>query len=213
MTARLLTRSRKPPARANTTATATASKDLANITEASNVVTYTAGPGINNNVSVTISGDGSNFVFNDTAEALYTTIAGESGSGTNTVDIPTTGVTGIILSLGNGADAISSTGVVLGAQNLTISNTGTGVTVNGPISTSGATTINAGTTLQVINGGSLGTGQITDSGGLKFNLTSALAVSNVISGTGEPHPGWLRQPRLCRGRVPSRASRRSPPGH
>ena len=169
----------------NTTATATAGKDLANITEAANVVTYTAGPGINDNVSVTISGDGTYFIFNDTAEALYTTIAGESGSGTNTVDIPTTGVTGIVLSLSNGADAISSTGVVLGTLPLTIGTSGgPGVTVNGPISTSGSTTINAGTTLQVVNGGSLGTGPITDSGSLKFNLTSALAVSNVISGTG-----------------------------
>ena len=79
------------------------------------MITYTAGPGINNNVSVTISG--SNFVFNDTAEAPYTSIAGESGSGSYTVDIPTSGVTGITLSLGNGADAISSPGgVVLTTQ-------------------------------------------------------------------------------------------------
>ena len=120
-----------------TTATATASKDLANITEAGTVVTYTAGPGVNNNVSVTMVtiNSISYFVFNDTAEALYSSITGELNSGTNTVDIPTSAVTGITLSLGNGADAISSTGVVLAAQSLTISNTGTGLTINGAIST------------------------------------------------------------------------------
>ena len=113
--------------------TQTASKDLANITETSGVVTYAAGPGINNNVSVTISG--SYFVFSDPAEAMYTNISGATGSGTTTVDIPTTSVTGISLSLGDGADAITSSGVVLTTQNLSISHSGTGLTIGGPLTT------------------------------------------------------------------------------
>ena len=70
-----------------TTATQSALKDLANIALKPALWLPTRlGPGINNNVSVSISGN--NFVFNDTAEAMYTNIPGATGSGTNTVYIP-----------------------------------------------------------------------------------------------------------------------------
>ena len=155
-----------------TTVTQTVSKDTANITETANVVTYTAGPGINNNVSVTISG--SNFVFNDTAEAMFTNISGATGNGTNTVDVPTSGVTGITLNLADGTDAISSTGVVLTTQTLTISHSGTGLTITGPLTT----------TTGAISVTNTGTGAITDngvitttSGAVTISSANALAVN------------------------------------
>src|SRR5215212_443720 len=68
------------------------------ITLTSGVLTYDAGSGINNNFSVTVSG--TDFVFNDTAETITTSISGATGSGTNTVTVPFSGVTGLTLNLG-----------------------------------------------------------------------------------------------------------------
>ena len=58
-------------------------------------LTYTAGAGISNNLTVSVSG--SNYVFNDTGEAITLTAnavtAGWTGSTSNTVSISTNGVT------------------------------------------------------------------------------------------------------------------------
>jgi len=62
-----------------------AALDLSN-----SILTLTAGAGINNNVSITISGG--NFVFTETAETIDTVIAGATGSGTGNVTVPTAGV-------------------------------------------------------------------------------------------------------------------------
>src|SRR5262249_31447384 len=80
----------------------------ANLDLTGGTLTYTAGAGINNVVSVTISG--SNFVIGDTAETITTSISGASGSGTNSVTVPTSGVTALALGLGDGANTINSTG-------------------------------------------------------------------------------------------------------
>src|SRR5579862_4036964 len=128
-------------------------------------LTYAAGAGVNNNLSVTIVTG--NFVFNDTGETITTSITGSSGSGTNTVMVPTTGVTAIILTLADGADTISASGVVLAAQTLTITHTGTGLTISGPLTT---TT----TALSVTNSG---TGDLTLNGAVS-TTTGAITLSS-----------------------------------
>ncbi|MET3650680.1 autotransporter-associated beta strand repeat-containing protein [Dyella japonica] len=76
-------------------------------------------------------------------------------------------------------------GVISGSGGLT--QAGTGTTVLAANNTySGLTAINAGT-LQVGNGGtagSLGTGSVTNSAKLAFNLSGAITVGNLIGGTG-----------------------------
>ena len=145
---------------------------LSTITMGSGILTYTAGTGINNNISVSIVG--SNFQFNDTAETITCSISGASGSGSNTVDVPTAdGSVGVTLALGTGADAISSSGVVLAAQTLIINHSGTGLTISGPLAT---TTGN----LTVSNSGS---GDITDNGAITTSGTSATAGAISVSST------------------------------
>ncbi|MBO0698235.1 MAG: hypothetical protein J2P46_07565, partial [Zavarzinella sp.] len=87
----------------------------ANLDLSSGTLAYAAGAGVNNNLSVTISG--SNFVFTDTAETITTSIPGATGSGTNTVSVPTDGVTAITLDLADGSDTIAAAGVVVASAN------------------------------------------------------------------------------------------------
>src|SRR5262245_19140551 len=98
-----------------------------------NVLTFPAHGGVNNNLSVAISG--SNFVVTDTAETINTSISGATGSGTNSISVPTSGVTGLVLNLGDGADTIAPAGVVVAGQALSINHTGTGLTLAGPLTT------------------------------------------------------------------------------
>src|SRR4051794_37732783 len=78
----------------------------ATLTQSGAALTYTAGAGIGNSLSVGISG--SNFVFTETGETVTTSIAGASGSGTGNVSVPTTGLTSVILNLGDGTDTIAA---------------------------------------------------------------------------------------------------------
>ncbi|HZZ80061.1 MAG TPA: autotransporter-associated beta strand repeat-containing protein, partial [Gemmataceae bacterium] len=143
-------------------------------------LTYTAGSGINNNLSVTISG--SNFVFTDSAETITTSISGATGSGTNTVNVPTASVTGITLNLGDGNDVVSATGVVLAAQTLNISHTGSGLTIGGPLTTTttAITVSNTGTGNLTVNGAITST-----SGAVSLSSANNLALAaNVNAGSG-----------------------------
>ena len=127
------TRSRKPTLRIESLEPreVPASLDLSN-----NVLTFTATAGIDNNVSVTIAGG--NFVFTDSAETVTTTIDGATGSGTNTVNVPMGTVTGIVFDLGDGANAINSTGAIsVATQNVTVTSAGSALTLNGGVVSTG----------------------------------------------------------------------------
>ncbi len=85
----------------------------------------------------------------------------------------------------NRSNALTVANTISGTGTVTKSGTGT-TTLTGTNTYTGTTTINAGT-LQVGAGGTsgtLGTGQIIDNAVLSFNRSDALAVANVISGTG-----------------------------
>ena len=128
----------------------------ATIASAANVLTYAATVGVNNNLTVSISRDAL-FVLTDTGETITTGISGATGSGTNSVTIPTGAVSGISLQLGDGNDAIASGGVSLTTQALSISQTGSLLFINGGITTtSGSVTINhtgaAGSVLNIGRG-------------------------------------------------------------
>ncbi len=101
-------------------------------TTGTTTLTYQAA-GISN-LSVTVSG--SNFLFTDSGDSItfnsVTTAAGTA------VSVPTTGVTAIVINLADGADTISAGGVVLSTQTLTITHSGTGLTLTGPLTTTTA---------------------------------------------------------------------------
>ncbi len=109
-----------------------------------------------------------------------------SGAGT----VTNTATTAASASVGLGNVSSQFDGVVTqatggGAVSLVKIGTGT-LILNGTNGYSGGTTISAGT-LQVGSGGTtgtLGTGAVTNNAALVFNRSDAVAVSNVISGTG-----------------------------
>ena len=114
----------------------------ATISLASGTLSYTAGAGVNNNTSVTISG--ADFIITDSAEPIDASgVAGATGSGTNTVTVPTAGVTAVALDLGDGADAIAPAGVLVTTQGVAVGNSGSLLSVGGPVTT---TTGNVGIT-------------------------------------------------------------------
>ena len=125
----------------------------ATITSASNVLSYTAGAGVSNGLTVSVSG--SNLTFTDTAEAITTGLSGATGSGTNTVTVPGSGVTGVNLALADGTDTINA--VTLGKQTLAASHTGGGLTLAGAVTTANAdiviTSANGLTVASDINSG------------------------------------------------------------
>jgi Ca2+-binding RTX toxin-like protein len=85
-----------------------ASADAATLDSSSQGVSYTAGPGIANNLSVTESG--SSLVFSDTAENITDTSAPQfscSGSGTKTVTCPGTAIAPVSLATGDGVDHVT----------------------------------------------------------------------------------------------------------
>lgn len=150
------------------------------ISLASGVLTYDAGSGVDNNISVAISG--TDFVFTDTAEVITTGAAGATGSGTNSVSVPTAGVTGLVLNLGDGADTIASGGVIIDTPALAINSTGATLTLAGPLTT---TTGN----ITVSNTGATGitqAGAITStSGNVSVTSSNGYALNaNLNAGSG-----------------------------
>jgi fibronectin-binding autotransporter adhesin len=101
-------------------------------------------------------------------------------AGVPTAGVPVNAATGRILgnlNLGTGS---------LTTSTVTAANIG-GTWVLGGNATYGATNINAGSVLQIGNGGAsgnLGSGAVSDNGGLNFNLTGTYNVTQAISGSG-----------------------------
>lgn len=143
----------------------------ATITLNAGVLTYTAGTGVDNNISVTVSG--SDFVFADTAETIDTSESGATGSGSNSVTVPTAGVTGITLNLGDGSDTINATGVVVTATNANL-------VVNALNALTLAGNINSGTgTISILaNQDGAGTQGLSQTAGV---ITTTNATNNALS--------------------------------
>lgn len=140
--------------------------------------TYAAGAGVGNSISVSISG--SNFVVTDTAETITTAIAGASGSGTNTVNVPTSGVTAVVLGLDDGSDAVAAAGVILTTQNLTVTNTGTLLSVGGPVrTTAGNIGLSGANQVPLAAGAQIG-GTATSTG---TTPTATYTLANQTTGT------------------------------
>ncbi|HLX61924.1 MAG TPA: autotransporter-associated beta strand repeat-containing protein, partial [Planctomycetota bacterium] len=149
------------------------------------ILTYTAGTGISN--ALTVSVTGSSLVFNDTAETITTGIANATGSGTNTVSIPFAGVTSLVLALGDGTDTITGSGVVVNGTSaaLSITHNGAGLTIGGPISTDLTTgagiTITASGTGGVILNASL----TTSNSNIAITSMNDLSINgNITAGSG-----------------------------
>ncbi|MFT3788366.1 MAG: autotransporter-associated beta strand repeat-containing protein [Tepidisphaeraceae bacterium] len=122
----------------------------------------------------------------------------DSATGTTTVDITAANVNPASTTFSNSSLTYtlqSSGGFGIASGTLTKSGTGTVIITNVNSST-GATTINAGT-LQLGNGtvdGSLASSGITNNGSLVYNVATAQSYGNVISGTGsvtKSGPGTL----------------------
>ena len=138
-------------------------------------ISYTAGSGINN--AVTVSVTGSSFVFNDTAETITTGIANATGSGSNSVSVPFAGVTNVTLALGDGTDQIAGSGVVLTGTTatMTITHSGLGLTIAGPLTTAATTGLGISITAS-------GTGGITQNGAIaSSNSNISIASNNDLS--------------------------------
>jgi hypothetical protein len=160
------------------------------VTLTSGLLTYTAttGSSINNVVSVTISSG--NFVLGDTAEFINTSISGSTGSGTNSVNIPTTGVTAIELDLGDGANTINASGgVSITTQSLTITNVGGSLTVSGGVVTTGGNILIVSDNAIALNANvNAGTGTIAisanqDGAGSESLTQNATAATSTITTT------------------------------
>ena len=150
---------------------------LSTLATASNVLIYTASSSSSSNVDVQTSG--TNFIVSDSAETITCSIPGETGSGTNSVTVPIANVasSGVVLNLGNGADAIDSTGAQLTATGtnaapLTINCPGTSLTISGPLTTEskGITLANTGSGDLTLNGASP---RITATSALRAPITSS----------------------------------------
>jgi trimeric autotransporter adhesin len=139
----------------------------ASLTSASGALVYAASSGVNNNVSVSISGG--DFVLVDSAETITTTLSGENGSGSHSVSIPVGTFTGLTLNLGDGDDTIAAGGLVLAGQAIVVNQTGKSLTLAGPVTTAGTISISAQNALNVNSAVNAGSSTITmsaDTGGV-----------------------------------------------
>src|SRR5262249_24894126 len=107
-----------------------------------------------------------------------------------TINKPVTITAGKTATVDNSPNNLTVGGLITengGSANVTVSGTGT-LALTADSTYSGATTINAGSTLQFGNGGATGSAPssaITDNGVLRFNRSdSSLALVQPISGTG-----------------------------
>jgi autotransporter-associated beta strand protein len=161
--------------------------------------------------TATVSLNGSetvgNLTFNDASGGASPTYTIDTGSGgTLVIDNGSNGAGGITVS--NGSQAITAPVVLNSSLGVSVAGSGNTMTISGQISGSGGlsmvgtgalvlagsnsyagpTSITSGT-LQIGNGGASGsfgtdTGSISNGGALVFDLSSSLAVPNVITGSG-----------------------------
>ncbi len=92
---------------------------------------------------------------------------------------------GAVNGVNTGANVQTLSGAISGAG--TLNQTGTGTTILTGANTYGGTTTIAAGTLQIGNGGTVGTlgsGNVVDNGALVFNRSNLMTVANLISGTG-----------------------------
>jgi fibronectin-binding autotransporter adhesin len=107
-----------------------------------------------------------------------------SGSHTIAADVVLASDTSITVT--NAADALTISGAISGAKNLSVAG-GAGSLILSGANSYGNTTIGAGSVIQVGAGGpsgSLGTGVVTDNGTLTVNRSNAYSLDNAISGSG-----------------------------
>ncbi len=169
-------------------------------------------PTASSNVIFTVSGGGSNSSMTTLGQDFsigslsFTSDAGSTITigGNNNLTI---GAGGIAIASGTGGQTISTASLVLGSSQTWTNNGSQPFTVTAPITGAssnlilggqgsfvlagsnsyGTTTILAGTSVQVGNGGttgSLGTGTVANNGTLTFNTSGSSIVSQAISGTG-----------------------------
>ena len=161
----------------------------ASLTSASGALVYAASSGVNNNVSVSISGG--DFVLVDSAETITTSLSGEMGSGSHAVSVPVGTFTGLTLNLGDGDDTIAAGGLVVAGQAIVVNQTGNSLTLAGPVTTTGTISISAQSALNVDSAVNAGAGTITlnaDTGGVGSGgffedpATGSIVTSNAGSG-------------------------------
>ncbi|HEY6982963.1 MAG TPA: autotransporter domain-containing protein [Reyranella sp.] len=139
--------------------------------------------------AVTISGSTVTFTAANSYTGTTTVNAGgtlQVGAGGATGQLGTGAVTDNGALVFNRSAALTVANAISGSGSLTQAGTGT-IILTGNNSYAGITSINAGSTLQVGNGGatgSLGSGDVVDNGTLTFNRSDTLTVANAISGTG-----------------------------
>ncbi len=164
-----------------TTGTGGTNAQAGNITVAS-AIAKTAG----GNAGLTLNA-ANNIVFNSGANVTSSSnqlgvTLNAGGAITSAANINTNG--GVLTYNATGASVQS--GVLSGSSSLVQAGAGT-LALSATNTYTGTTTINAGSVLQIGNGGTtgtLGTGAVTDHGSLVYNRTNALTVANAISGTG-----------------------------
>ena len=160
----------------------------ATLTSVAGVLTYAASGGVNNNVSVMISGG--DFVLVDSAETITTNLSGETGSGSHAVSVPVGAFTGLTLNLGDGDDTIAAGGLVLAGQAVVVNQTGNSLTLAGPVTTTGTVSISAQNALFVDSAVNAGPSTITlnadtaglDTGGFSESpSTGSISTTNASS--------------------------------
>ena len=117
-----------------------------------NTLSFAAAAGINDNLSVRLANN--SYTFTDTADTIALTsaavAAGWTGSGTNAVTGPATGITLLNLNLGDGVDTLGA--VAGGSASITVVGTGC-LDLAGLVSSTGTVTITGVTNLTDATGG------------------------------------------------------------
>ncbi|MCA9948735.1 MAG: hypothetical protein KDE48_03745 [Anaerolineales bacterium] len=170
------------------------------VTLAAGVVTITDINGGSSNDKLTLSYAGGTYTLNDSGGLAIdvSSIAGSTGSGSNNVTFPDTGVTGITFDLLGGDDTISVNSVQASfSDNFTVMS-GTGLdsaTINADIATTGSGAVNitttgnillnSGASLTTVDGGIMLTANEAGTQSASFSGITALNTVIQTTGTGD----------------------------